>query len=251
MLKSIILFFQFFTVIPINYQINDVNETMRGGVQYLGLFGLLYGSILAIIYSILRIFITIEGAWLLTLFVDVLLTNGFHHDGFADMADGMFSSRPRERILEIMKDSRMGSNGTIALIFYFMILWQFGSADLANRVTLLHEALIVMSYGLVVRGGLSLCYYKVTYVSQSKSGLGSYFEGMQNWQIFLVQVTVSLFLFLAIDWQALVAYLLAAFSTLIYRQLIYRKIGGMNGDTMGAGAIFCQILYAIFQGVLA
>ncbi|WP_043495864.1 adenosylcobinamide-GDP ribazoletransferase, partial [Hafnia alvei] len=44
----------------------------------------------------------------------------FHLDGLADTCDGIFSARPRERILEIMRDSRIGSNGALALIFVIL-----------------------------------------------------------------------------------------------------------------------------------
>ncbi|MBC8932081.1 adenosylcobinamide-GDP ribazoletransferase, partial [Escherichia coli] len=48
------------------------------------------------------------------------ITGGFHVDALADTADGLFSSRKRERMLEIMKDSRVGANGVIAICFYFL-----------------------------------------------------------------------------------------------------------------------------------
>lgn len=58
------------------------------------------------------------------LFAEIIITGGFHVDALADTADGLFSSRKRERMLEIMKDSRVGANGVIAICFYFL-LWLF------------------------------------------------------------------------------------------------------------------------------
>ena len=46
----------------------------------------------------------------------VILTGGIHCDGLMDSADGLFSGRERERILEIMKDSRAGSFGVVAMV---------------------------------------------------------------------------------------------------------------------------------------
>lgn len=51
----------------------------------------------------------------------VLLTGGFHLDGLADTCDGIFSARSRERMLEIMKDSRLGTFGGLALVFSILI----------------------------------------------------------------------------------------------------------------------------------
>ena len=46
----------------------------------------------------------------------ILITGGFHLDGLADTCDGIFSARKRERMLEIMRDSRIGTHGCLALI---------------------------------------------------------------------------------------------------------------------------------------
>lgn len=56
-------------------------------------------------------------AVLVALAVYVLITGGLHQDGLADAADGLFGARTKERALEIMKDSRIGSHGALALIF--------------------------------------------------------------------------------------------------------------------------------------
>ncbi|MFB0953134.1 MAG: adenosylcobinamide-GDP ribazoletransferase, partial [Aeromonadaceae bacterium] len=50
-----------------------------------------------------------------------VLTGGFHLDGLADTCDGIFSARTRERMLEIMKDSRLGTHGALGLIFTLLL----------------------------------------------------------------------------------------------------------------------------------
>ncbi|TGC72190.1 adenosylcobinamide-GDP ribazoletransferase, partial [Salmonella enterica subsp. enterica serovar Wilhelmsburg] len=55
--------------------------------------------------------------WILAL---ALLTGGYHLDGLADTCDGIFSARRRERMLEIMRDSRLGTHGGLALIFVLL-----------------------------------------------------------------------------------------------------------------------------------
>ena len=54
--------------------------------------------------------------------VRLLLTGALHEDGLADFIDGTGGGSTRERILEIMKDSRIGSYGVIGLVIYFMLL---------------------------------------------------------------------------------------------------------------------------------
>lgn len=52
---------------------------------------------------------------------DLITTGGLHLDGLADTFDGIFSYRSKHKMLEIMKDSRLGSNGALALILYFLL----------------------------------------------------------------------------------------------------------------------------------
>lgn len=56
-------------------------------------------------------------AALLSLMVTIALTGALHEDGLADCADAFLSGRPRERILEILKDSNIGVYGALALVF--------------------------------------------------------------------------------------------------------------------------------------
>lgn len=58
---------------------------------------------------------------LLFLFGSCILTRGLHHDGLADIADAMGSGKKNEEFRAILKDSRIGSFGVLALIFYFLL----------------------------------------------------------------------------------------------------------------------------------
>ena len=69
-----------------------------------------------------------------------LLTGGFHLDGPADTCDGIFSARRRERMLEIMRDSRLGTHGGLALIFV-LVAKVFVISELALRGTSMLAAL--------------------------------------------------------------------------------------------------------------
>ena len=117
MIDSIILYFQFFTRIPIPVAVEEPKEKMRSGVRFFSLFGLMLGFIEAVAYWPLQYLFSPSIAWIFFLFFDVMLTGGFHLDALSDMADGLFSSRDKDRMLEIMKDSRVGSNGVLAVVF--------------------------------------------------------------------------------------------------------------------------------------
>ena len=120
MIKALIIYTQFFSRIVIPKAV-DISY-LRRGLPFLTLFGLLLGLISGGFYFLMSLVLPGMVAWVLTLSFDVLLTGGFHLDALADTADGLFSSRKKERMLEIMKDSRIGSNGVLALILYYALM---------------------------------------------------------------------------------------------------------------------------------
>lgn len=78
----------------------------------------------------------------LCLIVRCLLTGALHEDGFADFCDGFGGGCSRERILEIMKDSHIGTYGVIGLIFYFSL--QIGTIGYILPQTHLYTAMCLM-----------------------------------------------------------------------------------------------------------
>jgi adenosylcobinamide-GDP ribazoletransferase len=105
----------FFTRIPVpkNIGVAELNKSSR----YLPLVGIIVGVIGALTYY--GAFFLFKDAWIasfLSLAATLLITGAFHEDGLADVADGFGGGWTKERILEIMKDSRVGAYGVITLI---------------------------------------------------------------------------------------------------------------------------------------
>jgi len=105
----------FFTRIPVPKNIGtaDLNKSSR----YFPLVGIIVGAIGALTYY--GVFFLFKDPWiasLLSLSATLLVTGAFHEDGLADVADGFGGGWTKKRILEIMKDSRVGAYGVIALI---------------------------------------------------------------------------------------------------------------------------------------
>ena len=162
MIKALIIYTQFFSRIVIPKAV-DISY-LRRGLPFLTLFGLLLGLISGGFYFLMSLVLPGMVAWVLTLAFDVLLTGGFHLDALADTADGLFSSRKKERMLEIMKDSRIGSNGVLALILYYALMLVFSWRGL-------------LAYSLVVLGAIGyrrFVYNKID--GHTGDTLGAYVE---------------------------------------------------------------------------
>lgn len=236
MISALIIYTQFFSriVIPKAVDLSYV----RKGVPILTLFGLLLGLISSLFFVLTSLVLPNTIAWILTLFFDVLLTGGFHLDGLADTADGLFSSRSKERMLEIMKDSRIGSNGVLALIFYYGFMISMGPYLPQPKW------LIVASLSMIGKVGLTIQLYKMRYARES-GGSGNFFSGTKTSSILLAQI-VPLAVLIAGFWlKGLLAYSLVILGTLAFRWFVYQKIDGETGDTLGASVEVAQILFLI------
>jgi len=119
-MKSLISAIQFITILP-------AGKTMYfepdGMIRYFPLVGLLLGLLLALFDLVVSSLFSVPAAAALDVVFLVCLTGGFHLDGLSDAADGLFSHRPREDALRIMKDSRVGALGMITLISVVALKW--------------------------------------------------------------------------------------------------------------------------------
>ena len=236
MISALIIYTQFFSRIVIPKAV-DLSYVLKG-VPILTLFGLLLGLISSLFFVLTSLVLPDTIAWILTLFFDVLLTGGFHLDGLADTADGLFSSRSKERMLEIMKDSRIGSNGVLALIFYYGLMIAMGPYLPQPKW------LIVASLSMIGKVGLTIQLYKMRYARES-GGSGNFFSGTKTSSILLAQI-VPLAVLIAGFWlKGLLAYSLVILGTLAFRWFVYQKIDGETGDTLGASVEVAQILFLI------
>lgn len=123
--RHYLLALQFFTRIPVTGRLADwvgySPAMLRASAAHLPGIGWLVGGLTSALLAALLWALPMQPAapWLaavLCTVFSVMLTGAFHEDGLADLADGLGGSYQRERALEIMKDSRIGSFGAIALV---------------------------------------------------------------------------------------------------------------------------------------
>lgn len=119
---------QFLTRLKI---VNQTEWSMEDFGKSVGTFpfvGLIIGIFLTLIYFIFSQFLSPLPLMLIIVISEFLFTGGLHADGLMDTSDGLFSGREREKKLEIMKDSRVGSFGVVAFVFITLLKWQLLTA---------------------------------------------------------------------------------------------------------------------------
>ncbi|MGT2934023.1 adenosylcobinamide-GDP ribazoletransferase [Streptococcus catagoni] len=236
MISALIIYTQFFSRIVISKQV-DITYVKKG-VPYITLFGFLLGSLTAGFYALCQLFLPGQIAWILYLLADLLLTGGFHLDALADTADGLFSSRKKERMLEIMKDSRIGSNGVLALILYYAFM-------ISIYPYLPHARwILIISLATIGKAGLALQLYHMVY-AREKEGSGNFFVGTKTIHIVLAQFLPIAQSLVAFHWKGALAYSFVLVGAIVYRQFVYKKIDGHTGDTLGAFVEMAQVLYLL------
>ena len=104
----------FLTILPVPKSARTFDGKQ---VIYFPLVGLIIGAMLWTVDWIFSCFANIEIRVIGDVLFLAIISGALHLDGLADSADGLFSHRSREQILEIMKDSRIGVMGVLALIF--------------------------------------------------------------------------------------------------------------------------------------
>ncbi|MCE0504779.1 adenosylcobinamide-GDP ribazoletransferase [Roseivivax sp. GX 12232] len=166
-------------------------------------------------------------AALLVIGAGVLLTGGLHHDGLADSADGLWGGQSPERRLEIMRDSRIGSYGVLALILTLGLEWQALGA--AGAVVGFPGFLLV---GVASRLAMLLVSDLVPLARGD--GLGASARGAGGLEVWWPGALALLVAALATGPGALWALGVMAALTLGVARLARAKIGGQTGDILGA-----------------
>lgn len=178
--------------------------------------------------------------------VNVFITGALHLDGLADMADGFGGGREKERTLEIMRDSLIGSYGATALIL-LLILKVCAVAWLIENQTAWQFLIAAPALGRWASVPLG----KFMPYARKSGGLGNAVTDFVGWtELVGATIITAIVLFALTDWQmGAKIWLVVAGLTVFNARLCLKKIGGVTGDTLGANTEICEtavLLAAVF-----
>ena len=236
-----LLSLQFLTRIPVPVDLKATDKDYARCMIFFPITGLLIGALLAGLGYLLQLAgFTIFTAIAIVVF-QCYLTGCFHVDGLSDTCDGIFSSRTKERMLEIMHDSRIGVMGAVAVI-----------ADLGLKTALLLEfmqAAIPMwkpLLGMMAFGKAASVAAAFFGNSARKEGLGKHFMDTVGWaECIGASLLSGIALVLLFGWMGAV-YLATAILCAAGAKLFFTwKLGGLTGDTLGATNEGCEILFLV------
>lgn len=134
--KCILAAFIFFTRIPFWRIANVEKRYFERIIPFWPLVGWLTGGVMTMtILAANSAGLSVGTGVMLALISRVLVTGALHEDGFADFCDGFGGGTSRQRTLDIMKDSHIGTYGVLGLVLYYMLIWNLLSVLFNMRLT--------------------------------------------------------------------------------------------------------------------
>ena len=245
---------RFLTILPFPGRFGTEQRDLAHAAPFFPVVGLVLGTLAALLAKLFFFLLSSLPAAVLSTFVLLAFSGGLHLDGLADTADGFFSARTRERILEIMKDSNIGTMGAIALIVVLLLK----ISCLASLPSLDKQVLpAVFLMPLAGRTAILMLMALLPYVRQEGLGLlfAVYFHTTRGKLIALAGLIFSLLFAEALaGTQGIVAILAMSLLIFFFAMLCQRKIGGATGDTLGAACELAEtttlLVFAVKTGFL-
>jgi adenosylcobinamide-GDP ribazoletransferase len=241
-MRNFITGLQFLTRITVAKQSEWSPESFGRSVKYFPLIGGILGIILVGINYLVADYLPLKGIFipphvLATLLIvsNVILAGGLHCDGFMDTMDGIYSGRSKEKMLEIMKDSRVGANGVMAFVLLIFLKWSL-IMDISSP--LLPNALLIMP----VLGRFAMVIGITVFPYARLDGIGKAFAQYAGKYTLYIGLLFTLLLLVPLGKQAMMCVPIISIVTILFAMYVKNKIGGLTGDIYGAISELAEVL---------
>lgn len=245
-IKHFLLAIQFFTRIPVTgrlaHWVGYSPEMLRASAAHFPAVGWVVGSVTALVFwgAVMLLPERSASVWLavcLSMMASAALTGAFHEDGLADLADGVGGYVSREKSLEIMKDSRIGSYGALALIL--VVLTKMASLVVLAQVDVRLAAVAMVVAHVCSRWMPMWVIWSLPHVGDAAGSKSKPLADQLSGRSLLVgSLWCALAFASALWWKTDVRWLAALVASLLVmawmRRLLKRRLQGFTGDGLGA-----------------
>jgi adenosylcobinamide-GDP ribazoletransferase len=232
----------FFSRIPMPAWIEYSPENLNRASRYFTLVGWLLGGLVALVFLAADYLFSNSISLWLAMGFSLLLTGAFHEDGLADTADGFGGAFAREKKINIMKDSRIGTYGAAALVM----------ALLGKYLLLIENTQIALgifiAYALSRAVAASLV-FDMRYVADDDGSKSKPLANNQSKTDLVILLVTCLPIFFLLHWQKSVL-IICTLIIIRYAAKFYfqKQIGGYTGDCLGAAQQISEL--AIYMVLL-
>lgn len=231
---------RFLTLLPFFWHREEDKEHFSTSLYYFPVVGLMIGSLGYIFACLLCKFLPVQVASAGILFYLAFISGCLHLDGVADSADGLLSSRPRENALAIMKDSRTGAMGVIAIVF--ILLGKYAALSSMNTEMFCLSVFFMPLVGRCV----IVCSMAIQRYARKEGGTGTLFYSGKSkkpavFSLFVLLTLLVIFAPKSLPVISVALLIVIAFFT----RWCNAKLGGATGDTLGASCEIAELVTAL------
>ncbi|MCQ6276942.1 adenosylcobinamide-GDP ribazoletransferase [Bacillus sp. V3B] len=238
-IKGLIMSIQFFTSIPIPYEVPMDRIHMEKAIKMFPLLGLLQGIFYSfLLYGLMHWtpFSPLAVAFIIWLSL-ITLTGGLHLDGWMDASDAFFSYRDKQKRLEIMKDPRVGAFGVLSIIVLLSARFLFIYEITLQAVDATYLFILLIPF--FSKSVMGILLLKVR--AAKEDGLGMLFKNAATprtlwvYPVYIVIVFGGVLLMLpeAVNGVLLLLMVATVFLFITSRKVV-KWFGGITGDVLGA-----------------
>ncbi len=236
----------FFTRIPCPKWVDHNPEYLAKSAKYFSLVGIIVGSIGAVVFYGFSFIFSTEISLLLSMFATIYVTGAFHEDGFADVCDGLGGGWTKEKILLIMKDSRLGTYGTIGLILILAIKFSALREIPANYIPLTIIAGHSLSRFIATTLIYTHPYVRDTEDSKAKPAAKNITLG-----IVILSGVFGILPLVFFRTPLILLAIIPCYLAKVYLGIKFKKwLGGQTGDCAGAVQQLCEVVFYLTVVVL-
>lgn len=225
---------RFFTRLPVPAWVGHSAEGLNASARYFSAVGLLVGAIGGLVFALAAVAWPMPLAILLSMGATIYVTGAFHEDGLADSADGLGGGWTKEDVLRIMKDSRTGSYGVVA-----MALVLLGKFVALSQLPLLWIPAVLVAGHSLSRFCSTVLIARLDYVREDLLSKAKPLATRLSASSVVVAGAFALVGLAACNFFSgtpllLVGVGLAALTTVWLGHKMLRRLGGYTGDLLGA-----------------
>lgn len=237
----------YFTRLPIPSWVPYSADRLNHAARYFPLIGWVVGAAGAAVFWFARQWLPSSLSVILAMAATIRLTGAFHEDGWADACDGLGGGWKKMQVLEIMKDSRIGTYGTVGLVLLLLAKAAALVEIAAHGVPIAIIAMIV-AHALSRFASTSLI-HTLPYVREDDSSKSRPLaKKLSQFELLIAAAGGLLPLFLLQPIEALGACVAVAIVTFWAARLFVRRLGGYTGDCLGAVQQIAEL--ATYLGIL-
>lgn len=239
----------FFTRIPCPTWVPYSEDRLNHASRYFPWVGLVVGGMGALVFWLGNVIFSVPVALLLSMATTIWITGAFHEDGFADLCDGFGGGWSRDQVLTIMKDSRLGTYGTVGLVLLlalkFSALLDVAPAQVPWLLLIGHtlsrfaSGTFLYTHEYAREDLQSKAKPLATRLSSRELGIAA-IGGMVPWLLGI----------LFVNWWWGLAIVPVAIVRWWLGRLFVRRLGGYTGDCLGAAQQVTEVVFYLTCAML-